>query len=117
MTNMLPFILLFLLSVLISTISQVLLKKSAISAHKSFAHEYLNPFVIVSYALLIATTIITVFAYRGIPLSYGPILETSSYLFITFFGVTLFKEKMSLKKVLALALIIAGIIVYSTGIS
>ena len=47
----------------------------------------------------------------------GPILESTSYLYITFFGVTIFKEKIGLKKGLALALIIIGIAIYSFGIS
>lgn len=113
---MAPYVLLFVFGVLISAVSQVLLKKSAISEHGSLAGEYLNPYVITSYALLIVTTVITVFAYRGIPLSYGPILETISYIFITFFGVTLFHETVSPKKIIALALIITGIVIYSLGI-
>ena len=43
----------------------------------------------------------------------GPVLEATSYIYVTFFGVKIFKEKMNLKKILALCLIICGIIVYA----
>ena len=45
----------------------------------------------------------------------GPILEATSYVYVTVFGVTIFKEKMTRKKLVALGLILAGICVYSFG--
>ena len=55
----------------------------------------------------------TVYAYKEVPLSMGPILESTSYLYITAFGVLIFKEKVSAKKLLALALIVGGICVFA----
>ena len=49
------------------------------------------------------------------PVSLGPVLETTAYIYITIFGVTIFKEKLNAKKILALALIIAGIAIYATA--
>ena len=99
--------------VFISAISQVMLKKAAMKTYDSPIQEYLNPLVIFSYTLFVGTTILSILAYRGIPLSMGPVLEATSYIYITFFGVTIFKEKMNRKKLAALALIIVGILVYS----
>ena len=47
----------------------------------------------------------------------GAILEATAYLYITFFGVTIFKEKLGKDKAIALLLIVGGIIVYSLGMS
>lgn len=104
---------LLLLGVFISAISQVMLKKAAMKIYTSAIREYLNPLVIFAYVLFVGTTLLSILAYRGIPLSMGPVLEATSYLYITFFGVTIFKEKINRKKMLALGLIIAGILVYS----
>ena len=52
-------------------------------------------------------------AYKGIPLSMGPVLEATSYIYVTIFGVTIFKEKLNRRKLIGLALIVLGIIVYS----
>lgn len=99
----------------ISAVSQVLLKKAAEKQYRSFWDQYLNPLVIGAYMIFVIATLCSVIAYRGIPLSLGPILETTSYVYITYFGVTIFHEKMNAKKAAALLLIIAGIIVYSLG--
>lgn len=53
------------------------------------------------------------YAYKGIPLSMGPVLEATSYIYITIFGVCIFKEKLNPKKIVALLLIVGGILVYS----
>ena len=102
-----------LLGVFISAISQVMLKKAAMKTYASPIHEYLNLLVIFAYMLFVGTTFLSILAYRGIPLSLGPVLEATSYFYVTFFGITIFKEKLNRKKLLALTLIIAGILVYS----
>ena len=68
---------------------------------------------IFAYMLFVGTTFLSIFAYKGIPLSMGPILEATSYLYVTFFGVKIFGEKMTKKKWVALGCILLGIIVYS----
>ena len=55
----------------------------------------------------------SIYAYKGIPLSMGPVLEATSYIYVTVFGVTIFKEKLNRRKLIGLALIVLGIIVYS----
>lgn len=115
-TTVLAFAGLNLFGVFISAISQVLLKKSAMRDHGSAIKEYLNPFVVFAYTLFVAATLLSVIAYRGIPLSMGPILDATGYIYVTFFGVTIFHEHLTAKRVLALVLIVAGIIVYSMGI-
>ena len=106
----------FLFGVFISAVSQVLLKKAAQRDYGSIIKEYLNPRVIIAYTFFLLATLMTIYAYKGIPLSYGPVLETTSYLFVTFFGVTIFHEKMGPKKIVALVLIIVGILIYSLGV-
>ena len=107
----------YLFGVFISSVSQVLLKKAAQRTYDSALKEYLNPFVITAYALFFGATLMTILAYKVVPLSMGAILEATAYLYITIFGVTIFKEKIGKEKALALALIIGGIIVYSLGMS
>ena len=102
-----------LIGVFISAISQVMLKKAAMKTYASPIREYLNPLVIFAYVLFVGTTVLSVLAYKGIPLSMGPILEATSYLYVTVFGVLIFHEKLNRKKVLALVLILSGIAVYS----
>ncbi|MBR2592016.1 MAG: multidrug ABC transporter [Oscillospiraceae bacterium] len=115
MSEVFRYSLYILFGTFISSVSQVLLKKSAEKHYDYFWQEYLNPLVIFAYAIFFLATLCSVIAYRGIPLSLGPILETTSYLYITYFGVKIFHEKMNAKKAAALILIIAGIVIYSLG--
>ena len=94
--------------VFVGAVSQVLLKKASLKTYSSPLMEYLNPQVIFAYLLFFGTTLISVTAYKVIPLSLGAVLETTSYLYITFFSVVIFKEKLNSKKLLALLLIILG---------
>ena len=105
-----------LASVFISSISQVMLKKSALRHHDSPLGEYLNPLVVFAYTLFLGSTLLTVLAYRGIPLSLGPVLEATGYIYVTVFGVVIFKERLTARKLLALALIVAGIGIYAFGL-
>ncbi len=99
------------LGTFLGSVSQVMLKKSALKTYASPLREYLNPLVIGAYALFVVSTLMSVAAYRGLPLSMGPVLEATGYLFVTAFGVTLFGEKLNPRKLLALGLIIGGIVV------
>lgn len=104
---------LLLLGIFLSAISQVMLKKAALRQYSSKLREYLNPLVIIAYTIFVGTTFLSIYAYKGIPLSMGPVLEATSYIYVTIFGVTIFKEKLNKRKLVGLALIIAGIIIYS----
>ena len=54
--------------------------------------------VIIAYGIFFAATILSIMAYKGIPLSMGPVLEATSYIYVTFFGVKIFKESINKKK-------------------
>lgn len=114
--GMAVYVCILMVSVFISSVSQVLLKKSALKTYDSPLKEYLNPLVIFAYTLFLGTTLLSVLAYRGIPLSLGPVLEATGYLYVTLFGVVIFKEKMTPRKLLALGLILAGIAIYALGL-
>ncbi|MCR5215700.1 MAG: multidrug ABC transporter [Lachnospiraceae bacterium] len=104
---------LILLGTFISAISQVMLKKASQKHYESVIQEYCNPLVIFAYGMFFGATILAVLAYRGIPLSMGPVLEATSYIYVTIFGVKIFHEKVNRQKILALVLIVAGIVIYS----
>lgn len=97
----------------ISSVSQVMLKKAALKKYDNKLKEYLNPLVIIAYIIFFCATFLSILAYKVVPLSIGPILEATSYLYVTFFGVVIFKEAINKKKILALGLIIVGICIYS----
>lgn len=113
MNNILIGSFIFLLGVFVSSISQIILKKSSQKQYASPIKEYLNAPVIIAYCIFFSATLCSVFAFRYIPLSMGPILESSGYIFVALLSYFILKEKLNRKKILGLATIIIGILVYS----
>lgn len=107
------YILVFIASVLVSSVSQVILKKSAEKKYPSAIAQYLNVPVLSAYALFFLSTLVTVYAFKYVPLSMGPILESLAYVFVGVLGVLILKERLTLKGVLGMVLIVVGVIVFS----
>lgn len=106
------YVLFLIFSVFISAVSQILLKKSALEKHGSWIREYLNVKVVLAYLLFFCAVLIDLLALRYVPVSFVPVIETSSYIFVIAFSRIIFKEKISLKQYLAIALVLAGITIY-----
>ena len=113
MNNGYIYIGMFLFSVFISSISQIMLKSSAGKEYDSKIKEYLNLPVITAYGLFFLSTVATVFAYKYVNLSLGPVLEATGYIWVTLLGSLILKEKVGKKKIAGLAVIIVGIIVFN----
>ena len=111
--RVLSYAVLILAGTFISALAQVMLKKAAQKEYASVWQEYLNPRVITAYVIFFGASLLAVFAYRAVPLSMGPLLEATGYIYVTVFGVAIFHERLTPKKLLALGLILAGIVVYA----
>ncbi len=107
------YILLFLISVMISAVSQVILKKSAGKTYTNKIREYLNIPVIMAYALFFMSSLLTVLAYTQVPLALGPVLETTGYIWVSVLGVLFLKEKIGRRKIIGMIVIIIGIIIFN----
>ena len=62
---------------------------------------------------LFLSSLLTVYAYKFVPLSLGPVLEASGYVFVSVMGYFILKEKIGKKKLLGLVIIIAGIVIFN----
>lgn len=102
-----------LLSVVVSSFSQILLKKSAKKTYESTVKEYLNPLVIIGYGMMFLATLLTVFAYKfGLDYKSGPVIESLGFVFIMFLSLLFFGEKITWKKLLGNSLVVIGIIIF-----
>lgn len=106
------YILLLLASVVIASFSQILLKKSAKKKYNSIIREYMNPYVIIGYGMMVMSTITTILAYRGVEYKNGPVIESLGYLLIMFLSYIFFKEKITKKKVVGNILVLLGIFIF-----
>ncbi len=107
------YICIYIFAVFISSVSQILLKKSAVKERQNWLIEYLNPMVILAYFLFFSSTLITIISYKVLPLSLGPVLESSGYLFVMVLSLIFLKEKFSKRKIVGITLIVIGITVFT----
>ncbi|NLB19791.1 MAG: EamA family transporter [Clostridium sp.] len=105
----------YLFMTFIASIAQILLKKSALRNHSSIIKEYLNAYVLIAYGLIFSTMMSLVYVYKFIPLSLGPIIESTGYIFVSILGYYYLGEKMTTKKMLGIVLIVLGVIIFSLG--
>ncbi len=100
-------------ALIIAAFAQIMLKRAANVKRSSPIEDYLNPTVIAAYFLMFITTFITIYSYKVLPLSLGAVLGSMSYIYVTVLSVRLLNEKITRRKIFALALIIVGVIVFS----
>lgn len=113
MNKLLIYSLIHFSGVLISAISQILLKTSAKKHYDSVIKEYLNPYVICGYGLFFGTTLITLVSLKVIPLSLSSIITATTYIITPLLSYFILKEKMTKKQLIGMVVIIIGVIVYT----
>lgn len=101
-----------ILSVVIASCSQILLKKGAMKQYDSFIKEYLNIYVISGYLFMFGSVFLTMIVYRGMKFMNVPVLEAIGYVLVPVLSYLFFKEKLTKKKIAGIACILAGIFVY-----
>lgn len=104
--------LLGILSVTVASFSQILLKKGALQKYDSFVKEYLNVWVITGYLLMFASVFLTMIVYRGMDFMNVPVLEAIGYVLVPVLSYFFFKEALTHRKILGIACILVGIIIY-----
>ena len=106
------YLLILILSVVVASFAQILLKKSDAKTYSSPIKEYLNVYVICGYGMMFLSMFITVMAYRGLDFSNVPVVESLGYVVVMLLSYLFFKEKITKKKLLGMAVILCGIFVY-----
>lgn len=107
------FYLLVVFSVLAAASAQMLLKQGAKKRYPSFWRQYLNPWVIGGYGIMGASLLLNIFCLsHGVQVKEVSIIESLSYLFVPMLSWLFFKEKITWRKAGAIAVIMAGVIVF-----
>jgi multidrug transporter EmrE-like cation transporter len=101
-----------IIAVSIGSFSQVLLKKSATKTYPNRIREYLNAYVITGYGLLFVSLLFSMYSHRGLEYTTVPLTESLGYIIVLFLSYYFFKEKITKRKVLGMAIILAGMFIY-----
>ena len=105
--------LLVILSVFAAAGAQMLLKQGARKNYLGFWRQYLNPWVIGGYAIMVCSLLLNIFCMScGIQVKEVSTIESLSYLFVPYMAFFLFRERITWRKVGAIAIIIRGVILF-----
>lgn len=107
------YVLLKLGSVLVATFSQILLKKSANKKYDSKIKEYLNFLVIFGYGMFFISSIMSVFALKGMSISTSSIMESLSYIIIPILSYFFLQERINKTQLAGMIVIIIGVIIFN----
>ncbi len=101
------------LNVLISSLSQILLKSSANEKKESFIKNYLNYKVFIAYLIFFGIMFInSLVVFKNIELSQISIIETLGYVFVPILSYFILKEKFNKKMIYGIIIIIIGVYLY-----
>ena len=103
-----------LVSVVIASFSQVMLKLGAGKTYASKIREYLNLYVISGYGMLFVSMVLTIVAYSHLSYLSVPVVEAVGYVLVPVLSYFIFKEKLTKRKLCGIAFILCGIIIYYT---
>lgn len=105
--------LMVLAAVLVSSLSQVLLKRSATLEHKSVVYELLNWRVMTAYCILLMSVIVNIFAMRnGVQLKDMPVLTSLGYVSVPCFAYLFLREKVRFLQIISIILILIGLFIF-----
>ena len=102
-----------ILSVFLAACAQMLLKQGAHQQYATWWRQYMNGWVIGGYAIMFGTMVMNIFAMsKGVQVKEVSIIESMSYLFVPALSFVIFKEKLTWRKISAIAIIIIGVIIF-----
>ena len=107
------FYILVILSVFAAACSQMLLKQGARQNYVGFWHQYINPWVIGGYGIMACSLVLNIWCMsKGIQVKEVSVIESLSYFFVPVLAFLIFREKITWRKLVAIAVIIAGVIIF-----
>lgn len=107
-------VLIYLFTTLIAAVSQLILKKAADDPKHTGLSAYLNLPVIFAYALFLGCMVLNAVALKTVGLSLSGVLEALGYLYMMLLSHFFLREKITRRKLIGNALIIAGIVLTLT---
>lgn len=104
---------LVIISVLLATCSQIILKISANKTYDTIILQYLNIYVISAYGLFAISALLSMYSLRYLDLSFVSILQSSGYIFVPVLSFFILKERPNKIQILGMVVIFIGIFVFN----
>lgn len=104
---------LVIISVFAAACAQMLLKQGTRQGYVGFWRQYLNPWVIGGYGIMACSLVLNIWCMsKGVQVKEVSTIEAMSYLFVPCLAFMLFKEKITVRKGIAIGVIITGVMIF-----
>ncbi|MCL2827562.1 MAG: EamA family transporter [Oscillospiraceae bacterium] len=110
------YILVALVSVVLSSLAQILLKKSSAEEKRHLIFDYLNVKVAAAYGIIFFCMLLVIYAFTGMHYRYGAVIESLAYLLIMLFSRAFLKEKLTRRRVIGNCIIVLGVLIFTISI-
>ena len=107
-------VIIYLITPLLSALSQLILKKAADNPKYTGIRVYLNLPVLFAYGLFFGCMLLNVVALRTLDLTIASVLEASGYLYVMVLSWFFLKEKITPRKLIGNLVIVLGIVLTLT---
>ena len=107
-------VVIYLITPLLSAVSQLILKKAADNPKLTGIRAYLNLPVILAYGLFFGCMLLNVVALRTLDLTVASVLEASGYIYVMVLSWLFLKEKITRRRLIGNLIIVVGIILTLT---
>lgn len=105
--------LIVILSVFAAACAQMLLKQGARNEYATWWRQYVNGWVIGGYGIMACSLVLNIWCMsKGVQVKEVSVIESMSYLFVPVLAFMLFKEKLTMRKICAIGIIIGGVILF-----
>lgn len=100
-------------AVLLTAVSQILMKLGARSAESVTWRLYLNGYTLTAYASLVMVTLLNLYAFRHIPLKAAVVLLPLTLVLVVFFSVLLLHERLTRQQIVGSIVILFGLAIFN----
>lgn len=101
------------MGVFLTAISQLLIKQGTRKAKKGALWLYLNAYMLTAYFILVLVTLLSLYAYREIPLKVGLMLAPLALILVVLLSSWLLGERLTRLQVLGAVVILLGMTVFN----
>jgi len=101
------------MGVLLTAISQLLMKQGARKLRKSALRLYFNIYMLTAYFTLVVVTLLNLYAYREIPLKIGLMLAPVALILVGVLSSWLLKERLTRVQIFGAFVILMGVTVFN----
>lgn len=101
-----------LLAILCSSAGQIILKVEDQRLERNFVQKYINPFVVLAYALMLIAFLMATVSLIRLPLTYAVLMTGIHSIIVTALANYFLDEELDKKRILGIALVALGIVVF-----